>query len=562
MSFQPSPPNSLLQAAEEGSRSRRSRLAQIPGYAIECEIGRGGMATVYLAVQQSLNRQVALKVLTQATEEEDDDFAQRFKKEGHILAQLLHPNIVTIHDIGITEDGDLFLSIEYLSGGTLRDKIKQGLSFDAAIEITRSIAKALDYAHKQGIIHRDIKPSNIMFRHDGTPVLTDFGIARVIGSKTIHTSAGFSIGSPGYMSPEQAMGESITIESDIYALGVVLYEMLTGHPLYESSHALAITLKHLQDPIPELPNQYAYLQPIINKLLAKKSSDRYKNISEFLEALNIILPSDATSQSKPNIDISNVSIAEFASGKVRTFLNKKSRLPVIISSVAILLVAVFYIYKSQNFFNPVQTSEPDSVTEQTARDEMQRQQQLQAEYLFTQAQISFQEGAFNVSLAHIEQGLLAAPDHPGLLSLREQVKTRKAELDQQAEQAKRQQEEEAARQQAEQAKRQQEEEAARQQAEQVKRQQEEEARQQAKTVEPTRRPAEPASRQTPAVAKPNPAKPVRSPTIPEEKRKPTIAETGASKVKQSSRCENILSRITLGEAVSSADQIFMTKECR
>ncbi|MDQ5911246.1 MAG: serine/threonine-protein kinase PpkA [Pseudomonadota bacterium] len=244
MSFQPSPPNSLLQAAEEGSRSRRSRLAQIPGYAIECEIGRGGMATVYLAVQQSLNRQVALKVLTQATEEEDDDFAQRFKKEGHILAQLLHPNIVTIHDIGITEDGDLFLSIEYLSGGTLRDKIKQGLSFDAAIEITRSIAKALDYAHKQGIIHRDIKPSNIMFRHDGTPVLTDFGIARVIGSKTIHTSAGFSIGSPGYMSPEQAMGESITIESDIYALGVVLYEMLTGHPLYESSHALAITIKH------------------------------------------------------------------------------------------------------------------------------------------------------------------------------------------------------------------------------------------------------------------------------------------------------------------------------
>ncbi|MDQ5911245.1 MAG: Non-specific serine/threonine protein kinase [Pseudomonadota bacterium] len=193
---------------------------------------------------------------------------------------------------------------------------------------------------------------------------------------------------------------------------------------------------------------------------------------------------------------------------------------------------------------------------------MQRQQQLQAEYLFTQAQISFQEGAFNVSLAHIEQGLLAAPDHPGLLSLREQVKTRKAELGQQAEQAKRQQEEEAARQQAEQAKRQQEEEAARQQAEQVKRQQEEEARQQAKTVEPTRRPAEPASRQTPAVAKPNPAKPVRSPTIPEEKRKPTIAETGASKVKQSSRCENILSRITLGEAVSSADQIFMTKECR
>lgn len=285
MSFQHASPDKPPQAAEASGCLRRKQFAQIQGYEIEFEIGRGGMSTVYLAVQQSLGRRVALKVLAQEIEN-DDEFVHRFKKEGHILAQLLHPNIVTIHDIGISEDGHLFLSIEYLSGGTLRDKIKQGLTFDSAIHIVRSIAKALEYAHERGIIHRDIKPSNIMFRHDGTPVLTDFGVARVVGSQTIHTTTGLMIGSPGYMSPEQAMGESATIQSDLYSLGVILYEMLSGHPPYKEDNPIAVTLKHLYDPIPDLPKEHADLQSIFNKLLAKKSSDRYKNAGEFLKALN------------------------------------------------------------------------------------------------------------------------------------------------------------------------------------------------------------------------------------------------------------------------------------
>lgn len=180
MSFQPSQPDISLPANQTRESVGQRGLPQIAGYEIDCEIGRGGMATVYRATQQSLQRQVAIKVLMQELDEASET-AQRFKKEGHILARLLHPNIVTIYDVGITENNRLYLSIEYLSGGTLRERIRQGLSFDSAIYIVQCIAKALGYAHTNGVIHRDIKPSNIMFRYDNTPVLTDFGVARVSG---------------------------------------------------------------------------------------------------------------------------------------------------------------------------------------------------------------------------------------------------------------------------------------------------------------------------------------------------------------------------------------------
>jgi len=320
MSFQPLSPKPSAEVGETGERLRRQQFAPIPGYEIEYEIGRGGMATVYRAVQQSLGRQVAIKVLAREADD-DDDFVQRFKKEGRILAQLLHPNIVTIYDVGISENNRLFLSIEYLSGGTLSDRMKLGLSFDSAVQIMRAIARALGYAHERGIVHRDVKPSNIMFRHDGTPVLTDFGVARVVESKTMHTMAGLTIGSPGYMSPEQAMGESATIQSDLYSLGVVVYEMLAGKRLYEAENQISVTLKHLQDPIPNLPKQYAHLQPVINRLLAKKSTDRYKNTREFLEALDAIVPSDTGTQPKITTDVKNQSLVEVTTGKIYNLIN-------------------------------------------------------------------------------------------------------------------------------------------------------------------------------------------------------------------------------------------------
>ena len=345
MSFQGSPPD-IFPETKQGSESPRQwGFSQIMGYEIECEIGRGGMATVYCAMQHSLGRQVAIKVLAHRLDD-DHDFTQRFKKEGRILAQLLHPNIVTIYDIGVSENNQLFLSVEYLPGGTLKEKIRQGLSSDLIIQIVKSIAKALGYAHERGVIHRDIKPSNIIFRQDGTPVLTDFGIARIIGSKTIHTATGLMIGTPGYMSPEQAMGESATIQSDLYGLGVVLYEMLTGYLPFKADNPLAIMLKHLHDPIPKLPKEYVYFQPILNKLLAKKIEDRYKNTTELLEVLDLINPSDTGSITDHN----SLGVVGFSRDMIRNLLNNRSRFSVWIwmIGVAILLIAVLYTVKLIN----------------------------------------------------------------------------------------------------------------------------------------------------------------------------------------------------------------------
>lgn len=478
MSFQGSPPALLPDIGQANENLRRHGLPKIPGYDIECEIGRGGMATVYQAVQQSLGRRVAIKVLAQQLND-DTEFAARFKKEGRILAHLSHPNIVNIHDIGVSQDNQIFLSIEYLSGGTLKDRIKQGLSVDKTLQIIKAIAKALIFAHQNGIIHRDVKPSNIMFRHDGTPVLTDFGVARTIGAKTVHTMTGFIVGSPGYMSPEQAMGESATIQSDLYALGVVLYEMLVGIPLYQADNSLTIILKHLNDPIPKLPNQYIYLQPILNKLLAKKAAERYKNTGDFLDAVDLMVPSDLRIPSKTEAT-DDQGILEFVSGKIqRRFPKKRPQFLIFTGSIGIIFLAIVFIgysfkstiqtagniqppEKSVNLVEkPVPTQPPAKILA-PLKIEQDRQQdlQLQAQQLLIQAQSNFQENALENSSAHIEKGLLSVPNHPELLALRERVKVRMAErqrneeLRQKQDEEKRRQAEIAERQKAEQARQQ------------------------------------------------------------------------------------------------------------
>ena len=472
MSFQGSPQAPSPEASQANISLRRERLVQIPGYDIECEIGRGGMATVYRAVQQSLGRRVAIKVLGHDLND-DGEFVERFKKEGRILAQLSHPNIVTIHDIGTTQDDRLFLSIEYLSGGTLKEKIKPGLPLDSTLQIVKAIAKALSCAHQNGVVHRDIKPSNIMFRHDGSPVLTDFGVARKVGANTVYTAAGLIVGSPGYISPEQATGEGTTAQSDLYGLGVVFYEMLVGHPPYRADNSLAVILKHLNDPIPALPDQYRHFQPVLNRLLAKKAADRYQNVDAFLEAINLMAPDDTGTHPKIESIDNNQSVIEFVSGKIQRLSKKRTRTLLWsgITGLAVLVIAIGYSFKSPvkmtaypkpssesatPINKPVATPEQlklDQEKEQQAAQlkaqkiehERQQELQLQAQQLLIQAQSSFQENSLQITLAHIEQGLLAVPNHPGLLALREQVRTRIVEQQRQAE-ARQRQEEEAQRQ--------------------------------------------------------------------------------------------------------------------
>ena len=257
---------------------------QIPGYDIERELGDGAMAVVYLATQRSLDRKVALKVMA-ASLAADPTFCERFLREGKTLARLSHPNTVTIHDIGNV--GSLYyMAMEYLPNGTLKERIAAGLSIDQGLLWIRQIASALGYAHAQGMVHRDVKPANILFRADGTAVLSDFGIAKALDDRTQFTQAGFAVGTPSYMSPEQARGLDIDGRADLYALGVVLYEILTGKLPYTGSDSLSTALAHLTEPLPALPMVHGRYQPILERLLAKDPKERFADAAELIAALD------------------------------------------------------------------------------------------------------------------------------------------------------------------------------------------------------------------------------------------------------------------------------------
>lgn len=262
----------------------------IPGYDIEGEIGEGAMASVYLATQRSLERKVALKVMAAALAA-DPSFCERFLREGKTLARLSHPHTVTIHDIGNV--GELYyMAMEYLPNGTLKERIAAGLTPEQGLAYIRQIASALGYAHAQGLVHRDVKPANILFRADGTAVLSDFGIAKSLDDRTQFTQAGFAVGTPSYMSPEQARGQEIDGRADLYALGVVLYEILVGKLPYNGTDALSTALAHLTEPLPELPVHHGRYQDVLRKLLAKNPAERFPDAAALLRALDQ-LPADS-----------------------------------------------------------------------------------------------------------------------------------------------------------------------------------------------------------------------------------------------------------------------------
>ncbi len=260
----------------------------IPGYRIEKELGQGGMARVYLAHEEKLERHVALKVMM-LSPTQDRTLSQRFIKEAKTAAKLRHSNIVSIFDVG--ETGQVYyMAMEYLDGGSLKDRILRGAIEPAqALAIVRQIATALGYAHGMGYIHRDIKPDNIMFRKDGTAVITDFGIARAMDSKTKLTKTGMSIGTPHYMSPEQARSRQLDGRSDIYSLGCVLYEMLAGKVPYEADDSVGVIIQHLQEPIPQLPVSLGRYQPLIDQMMAKDPARRVQSADQACQLIDSYL---------------------------------------------------------------------------------------------------------------------------------------------------------------------------------------------------------------------------------------------------------------------------------
>jgi hypothetical protein len=257
------------------------------GYEIKEELGRGGMATVYRAYQPKLDRYVAIKVLPSYFAH-DETFMGRFEREAKAVAGLHHPNILTVHDYG--EEGGLpYLVTELVEGGTLKERLGPQWALKEAQKIVGRVGDALAYAHGQGIVHRDIKPSNILMQREDWPLLADFGLAKAMTGSASLTREGVAVGTPEYMSPEQAQGDPADERSDIYSLGVVLYEMVTGRQPFQADTPLTVIYKQVNEPLPP-PRSFRPALPeaveaVILKALAKDPADRYQKVEDMVSAL-------------------------------------------------------------------------------------------------------------------------------------------------------------------------------------------------------------------------------------------------------------------------------------
>jgi len=246
------------------------------------------MATVYHAFDPSFDREVAIKVLPRELLH-NPQFSERFQREVKTIAQLEHPAIVAVYDVG-EYDGLPYLVMRYMPGGSLSDMIHQGrFNPQDTARIMERLASALSYAHRKGIIHRDLKPDNILFNEDGYPFISDFGIAKISEANTNLTGSGI-IGTPAYMSPEQATGDTLDHRSDVYGLGVIVYQMLSGQQPYNADTPMGVAIKHVTDPVPDIrkvaPDLSEELGEVMTKVLAKNRDERYSSAVEFARALN------------------------------------------------------------------------------------------------------------------------------------------------------------------------------------------------------------------------------------------------------------------------------------
>ncbi len=296
--------DSLLKAVTEALEYRRAvaalnapglviaagdaRRVQVPGYTIVKEISTSNFSSVYLARSNRLRRNVVLKVMKRGTTARELDDAERFQREYEIISSITHRAIAEIYDFGALSDHQ-YLAMEYIPCGDLRDRLRNPLSIDESLYYLRSIAEALRVIHVFGILHRDLKPANVMLREDNSPVLIDFGLARRALEDADTTAAGQVLGSPYYISPEQSQGQRVDARTDVYSLGVMFYEMLTGNRPYVGSSAMAIMTQHAAAPVPTLPPKVALQQALLDRLMAKRLNDRYVSADELLADLGPIV---------------------------------------------------------------------------------------------------------------------------------------------------------------------------------------------------------------------------------------------------------------------------------
>lgn len=373
-----------------------TKTVDIPGYKVKKMLGAGGMAKVFLAHEAKLDRKVALKVLNPDVAE-NPRITRRFAREAKTAASLHHSNIISIYDVG-KHKGLHYICMEFLEK-SLDERMNNGPAIKPreALSIIRDVARALNYAHKLGVVHRDIKPENIMFRKDGAVVLVDFGIAKVVSEKekTKLTRTGMSIGTPHYMSPEQLKARKLDGRSDIYSLGIVLFQIISGKLPYDSDDMVTLALKHTGDPIPNLPKRFKEFQPLIEKMLAKKPSERVKNtegLIRLIDALEFKLKESTVTIKKPE-----------------PIQAKKSRrvLPVLVLFLVVALLAAgfYFIYLSKQRDGNAGGSSEKSGTFQENRSRQQdlKKSEDRRKKLIRLAEGLYEQGRYQEALKKVNE---------------------------------------------------------------------------------------------------------------------------------------------------------------
>ncbi|MGE0114057.1 MAG: serine/threonine-protein kinase [Steroidobacteraceae bacterium] len=277
-----------LSAKQELEKRYRFGEVAIRGHLFIKDLGAGGTSRVYLAESERAGAIVVLKVLSHNPDKADStEGYDRFLQEYELLAHVRHPNVVHIYDFGVADD-HAFIAMEYFPNGDLRRRMSEPLSVRAVLSYVEQIARALDAVHRLGVLHRDLKPGNIMLRADDSLALIDFGVAKQMQGTADLTAAGAIFGTPYYMSPEQGHGEPVDERSDLYSLGIMFYEMLAQKRPYSGSTPMNVIYLHRNAPLPELPKEVSWLEPVVHRLMAKQPRHRYQSAAELLSSLALM----------------------------------------------------------------------------------------------------------------------------------------------------------------------------------------------------------------------------------------------------------------------------------
>lgn len=346
---------------------------KIGRYEIKSELGRGGMATVYRGYDPRFEREVAVKVLPPELLHADPQFRARFEREAKIIAQLEHPSIVPVYDVG-EENNQPYFVMRFMNGGSLSERIKAGImSVGEAAKILDQIAPGLDEAHAKGFVHRDLKPSNILFDVKGSPYISDFGIAKITqGQSGTMTGSGI-IGTPAYMAPEQATGDQVDGRADIYAVGIILFEMLTGKQPYEADTPMAVAIKHVTDPVPRIltvnPNLPADMDLIIQKAMAKNRDERFFTAVELVQTLKELAGEFGPEKKTQTLTALRTAVKKKSKDGKRKF-SPVTALLILLGVAGVAAAGIFLANRNSPGLSPeatataLQTSTPDTFTSQ------------------------------------------------------------------------------------------------------------------------------------------------------------------------------------------------------